>query len=48
MATPNVAQVVQAIREELDTILQEKTAWGRNELKQAFEKAVANALMRFM
>lgn len=37
---------VDALRNEFQTELAAKTGWGRVELMQAFERAVANALAK--
>ena len=35
-----------SLRQEFDNELSAKTGWGRVELKQAFERAVSNALAK--
>jgi hypothetical protein len=35
-----------SLRQELDNELSAKTGWGRVEVKQAFERAVSNALAK--
>lgn len=34
------------LRQEFDSELSAKTGWGRVEVKQAFERAVSNALVK--
>lgn len=41
-------QLVQALREEFVAQLRVKTGWGRNEVMQAFERALTEALARFV
>ena len=41
-------QWMQAIREELEEQLKEKTGWGRLEVMQAFDRACASAALRFV
>jgi hypothetical protein len=45
---PSPSQVLQAVQEEFEKLLKEKTSWGRNDLLLVFEKAKTNALLRFM
>ena len=42
----NMHQTIQLIREEFFKALEAKTGWGRNHVKEAFERAVSNALAR--
>ena len=37
-----------ALNEEEDKVLQQKTGWGRNELKLALAQAKQQALIRFL
>lgn len=39
-------QTIQLIREEFFKTLESKTGWGRNHVKEAFERAVSDALAR--
>ena len=41
-------QLLAAVQEEFDKELATKTAWGRNEVRQAFERAKSAALIRFL
>ena len=45
---PTIRQVVEAVREEMHELLQAKTGWGRNEVELILEKAISNALARFV
>ena len=42
------AQLLQAVQEEFEKIINTKTGWGKNELMLAFEQAKTNALLRFL
>ena len=46
--TYNWDQLIEAIRQEFLVELEKKTGWGKNELREAFEKAVSRALLRFV
>jgi hypothetical protein len=42
------AKLVAMIREEMAAELATKTGWGRNEIQQALERAIARALVRLI
>lgn len=39
-----LTRILYAIRSEFQAVLQEKTGWGRNEVLEAYDKAVSKAL----
>jgi len=41
-------EVIKRIEELFFAKLQEKTGWGRNEIKELYREAVAEALMEFL
>ena len=45
---PTPQQILQAVQEEFELLLKEKTSWGRNDLLLVFEKAKVAALLRFV
>ena len=41
-------KLVELIQFEFNALLQEKTNWGRNEIKQLHDKAIARAAIRIL
>lgn len=39
-----LTRILYAVRSEFHTVLQEKTGWGRNEILEAYDRAVSKAL----
>lgn len=47
-ATPSVKEIFDSVEEEFNLLLAQKTNWGRNEVKEMFLKAKANAAIRLL
>lgn len=44
----NPVTLIDSILVEIDKVIEEKTSWGKNELKVALYKAVAKAQAKFL
>ncbi|MCH8278504.1 MAG: hypothetical protein IIC12_06205 [Proteobacteria bacterium] len=40
-------ELIRLIREEFEKKISQKTGWEKNEIMNAFDKALANAVIRF-
>ncbi len=41
-------RLVELIKEEFNALLEAQTNWGRNQVKAAYDQAVANATLRLL
>lgn len=44
----NSSRLIELIREEFQTLIERKTGWGKNEIMNTYDQAVAAATLKFI